>query len=238
MGSGIYVAASGAVAQSRALDVTANNVANASTPGFRAERLAFGEALGRAAARDTAFTEVGSAAPDLSPGVMRQTGNPLDLALAGDGYFVIDTPRGARYTRAGDFRLDQNGVVTTSGGLPVRARGGGTITVPPGAASIAVAADGSISADGEVVGTLEIARLVPGAMTQEGAGLLAAAGAAPAAGPLPDVVAGAVEGSNFNVVRGVVDLVRVSRTYEALHRVIEGFRAIDERTARSLKGGG
>ena len=237
MGSGIYVAAAGAVAQSRALDVTANNVANASTVGFAAERISFGEALGRAQGRDTAFAEVRSTVADSAPGVLRATGNPLDLALSGDGYFAVDTARGVRYTRAGDFRLDEGGVIVSADGHPARARGGGVLTVPPGTASVSVASDGGVSADGNPIGELEIARLVPGALSREGASLYIAgpgAAAGPAGGAPPEVISGTLEGSNFNVVRGVVDLVRVSRTYEALHRAIEGFRTIDELTARSL----
>src|SRR5215510_5844300 len=102
MGSGIYIALSGAVAQSRALDIVANNVANASTTGFRAERQAFGKILGQAKSADQAFVQAAVTRRDTQTGAMRQTTNPLDLALDGDGFFAVNTPRGARYTRAGD----------------------------------------------------------------------------------------------------------------------------------------
>jgi flagellar basal-body rod protein FlgF len=235
--NGIYVAVSGAVAQSTALDVTANNVANAGTAGFRAERVSFQTFLGRAKGTDTAYVQVGASASDRTAGALRETGNPLDLALAGDGFFAVDTPRGARYTRAGEFRLDGEGRLVNGDGLAARARGGGALIVPPGATQLSVSSDGTVLADGAEIGAIELARFAPGVLTREGASLYAAPrGALAAAGDLPQVVSGAVEGANFNVVRGVVDLVRISRTYEALHRMIESYRQIDERTARELGG--
>ena len=237
MGSGIYIPLSGAVAQQTALDVTANNVANASTAGFRAERVSFGTVLGRASGKDSAFVQVGGTKPDFSKGSLRETGNPLDLALAGDGFFAVDTPRGPRYTRAGDFRLDADGKLVNSDGLAARARGGGQLTVPREATDVVVGADGTITADGAEIGALELARFAPGILQREGANLFVApAGAMTTAGQMPEVVAGAVEQANFSVVRGVVDLVKISRAYEALHRMIESYKQIDERTAREVGG--
>jgi flagellar basal-body rod protein FlgF len=237
MSSGIYIAASGAVAQANALDVTANNVANAGTAGFRAERVTFQTFLGKATGKDTAFVQLGGSRADESAGALRQTGNPLDLALEGDGYFAVDTPRGPRYTRAGEFRLDDEGRLVNASGMAARARGGGELIVPKDAGEITVGADGTVTAGGAEIGALEIARFAPGILQREGASLYAAPeGALATAGELPKVISGAVEGANFNVVRGMVDLVKISRTYEALHRVIESYRQIDERTAREIGG--
>ncbi len=235
MGNGIYIALSGAVAQSSALDVVANNVANAATVGFRAERMAFGKVLGRANGKDSAYVGVTTTRPDTSAGELRQTGNPLDLALSGDGFFAIDTPRGTRYTRAGDFQLDAGGRIVNPDGFTARARGGGAITVPPGAGQVTVGADGTVYADDQKIGALELARFAPGNAVHEGAAMYAAApGAQAQMGPMPQVIAGAVEQGNFNVVRGVIDLVKISRTYDALHRMIESYKQIDQRTATSV----
>jgi flagellar basal-body rod protein FlgF len=238
VGSGIYVSLSGAVAQQAAMDVTANNVANASTTGFRAERVSFGAVLGRAAGGpDRTFVQVGTTKDDFTAGNIRETGNPLDLALAGDGFFAVNTPRGPRYTRAGDFRLDGDGRLVNSAGLAARARGGGQLVIPKEASDVVVGADGTVTADGAEIGALELARFAPGILTREGANLyVAPAGALTTAGPLPEVVSGAVEQANFNVVRGVVDLVKISRAYDALHRMIESYKRIDDRSAREIGG--
>ncbi len=237
MGSGIYVALSGAVAQGQALDVVANNVAGAGAVGFRAERVTFSSALSQAQGKDSAYVQIGPGKDDSSAGSLRQTGNPLDMALVGDGFFAVDTPRGVRYTRAGDFRLDGEGRIVNSAGLTARARGGGELRVPPGTTDLSVGEDGTISAAGEPIGALEIASFKAGSLAREGAGLWTAVGGATAQAPdQTRVVAGAVEDGNFNMVRGVIDLVKISRTYEALHRMIESYKHIDERTAREVGG--
>jgi flagellar basal-body rod protein FlgF len=239
MANGIYVALSGAVAQSDALDVTASNVANASTVGYQAERLTFGESLGRARAKDVAYVTPAKTVADPTAGTVTRTDNPLDMAVSGDGYFAVDTPRGVRYTRAGNFRLDGNGTLVSADGFAVRARGGGKLTIPPGSANITVSPDGTVAADGTEVGAVDVARFVPGALARDGRTLYAATAAPAVANPSaspPEVMSGALEQGNVNVVRGMIDLVRVSRTYEALHRMIESYKEIDERTARDLGG--
>ena len=238
MGNGIYTALAGAVAQSEALDVTANNVANASTAGFRAERVSFHEQLTRATGNRMVFVGATGGKTDGAQGALRQTGAPLDAALVGDAWFAVDTPRGVRYTRDGAFRTDAGGMIVTSVGLAVRARGGGNLVIPPGAATVAIGGDGTVEADGEAIGQLELARFAPSAMVREGESLMIARGPAQAVGADVEVVGGAIEQSDFEIVRGVVDLVRVSRTYEALHRMIERYRDIDSRTARDIGGPG
>jgi flagellar basal-body rod protein FlgF len=238
MGSGIYIALSGAVAQTNALDVVANNVANAGATGFRADRIAFQNVLGKASSKDTSFVQVAVTKPDTQQGSIRQTGNPLDLALASDGFFAIDTPRGTRYTRAGDFSLDKGGRIVNPDGYTARAQGGGAITIPPGTTDVVVASDGTVHADGIQVGGLQLARFAPGNVVHEGGALFAAApGAKTQLGEMPEVLSGSIEEGNFNVVRGMVDLVKVSRSYEALHRMLESYKQIDERTAQAVGTG-
>jgi flagellar basal-body rod protein FlgF len=237
MGNGIYTAMAGAVAQNNVLDVTANNVANASTTGFRAERVSFGEAMTRADGKSMAMVQTdGRRGVDNSAGNFQQTGNALDVAIEGDAYFAVDGPNGVRYTRAGDFRTDADGMLVTSDGLPVRGVGGGNIQIPPGTGAVAIDGDGSIEADGVAVGQLELKTFAPGSLKREGEQLFVAQGAALDVGPDVNVVAGSIEGANFDVVRGVVDLIKVSRTYEALTRMIDSYKAIDSRTARDLGG--
>jgi flagellar basal-body rod protein FlgF len=227
---------SGAIAQNHALDVVANNVANANTTGYRAERVAFGKVLANTQSQDTAYVSVTGTGIDPTAGAIEHTDNPLDLAIEGDGYFAVMTPRGVRYTRAGDFQLDSEGTLINGSGHMVVARGGGSISIPPGAAAVTIGSDGSVFADGVEVGQIEIASFDAEALRREGQNLFAAVRAPIAASVEPRVISGALERSNVNVVRGMVDLVRVSRTYQALMRMIETQHAMDARAARSLGG--
>jgi flagellar basal-body rod protein FlgF len=231
--SGIYVATAGAVAQSSALDATANNIANASTAGFHGDRVTFREALSAARSPDVATVGAGTTRIDGQAGALTPTANPLDLALDGDGYFGVTTPNGPRYTRAGNFQLDDARNLVTSEGLAVRGEGGAAINIPAEARTIAVGIDGTVSADGEDLGKLELVRFAPTQVKREGGTLVSATGR-PLAGDPPKVRSGMLESSNVNVVRGVVDLVKVSRTYESLMRVIQGYHDCESRAAREL----
>ncbi|TMQ11313.1 MAG: flagellar basal-body rod protein FlgF [Deltaproteobacteria bacterium] len=233
MSSGIYVATAGAVAQSNALDATANNIANAATAGFHGDRVTFREALTAARSPDVATVGAGTTRIDGQAGALTATENPLDLALDGDGYFAVGTPAGPRYTRAGNFQLDDQHRLVTADGFAVRGEGGAPITIPPEAREVAVAADGTVSADGAALGKLELVRFAPAQVVREGGSLVSATGR-PLAGDPPKVRSGMLEASNVNVVRGVVDLVKVSRTYESLMRVIQGYHDVESRAAREL----
>jgi flagellar basal-body rod protein FlgF len=212
--SGIYIATAGAVAQSNALDVTANNIANATTAGFRGDRVTFREALATARSPDIELVGTGTTRVDSQAGALSATENPLDLALDGDGYFAVQTPNGPRYTRAGNFQLDDARNLVTSDGFAVRG-------------------DGTVSADGVELGKLELVRFTPNQVKRQGGTLFAATGA-PLTGDPPKVRSGMLEGSNVNIVRGMVDLVKVSRTYESLMKMIQGYHDVESRAAREL----
>jgi flagellar basal-body rod protein FlgF len=231
--NGIYAATAGAIAQSTALDVTANNIANATTTGFHGDRITFREALNAARSPDLATVGAGTARVDSETGAMTQTNNPLDLALEGDGYFAVQTPNGARYTRAGNFQLDDQRNLVTNDGLKVRGQGGAPINLPPDATDISVGTDGTVMASGQEVGKIELARFAPNQVKREGATLFSATGRE-AAGDPPKVHSGVLESSNVNVVRGVVDLVKVSRTYESLMKMIQGYHDVESRAAQTL----
>ncbi len=235
MADGIYIATAGAVAQSAALDVTANNIANASTAAYQGARVSFSEALTRARSPDMAMVGGATGTVDDTAGVITQTGNPLDIALDGPGYLAVDTAQGVRYTRAGALGRGIDGQLVTADGNTVRNQGGGAITIASDATVISFTGDGTVLADGEEIGRLELVRFAPAAMSREGATLLAARGK-PIDAPPPAITQGALEGSNVNVVRGVVDLVRISRTYESLMRVIQGYSEIQSRAARDIGG--
>jgi flagellar basal-body rod protein FlgF len=146
MQNATYIALSSQVALQRQMDVVANNLANVSTTAFKGEEMMFSQYLVQPrSAKPLAFVEDAGTARDLRQGPIAKTGNPLDLALDGAGYFAVDTPLGTRYTRNGHLQLDTQGQLVTSDGYPVLSSAGQPIPVPSGAKDIAVAQDGTIS---------------------------------------------------------------------------------------------
>lgn len=242
MSDGIYSALAGAIAQERTLAVVANNVANANTTGFQGDKVAFSEMTAKQTGvrnQPLHFVSLDRTKIDLQSGGLEHTGNPLDLALQGDAYFVVQTPQGERYTRAGSFVTDHEGTLRTHGGLEVMGDSG-SLSIPQGTKLIRVAPNGSIHADGQEIGRLKIAKFKDTeGLTRDGLTLFAAGPGAQALDIETQNVTvsqGYLENSNINAVQGMNELITVSRTFDALQKVIDGFKQIDDRTARDLGG--
>jgi flagellar basal-body rod protein FlgF len=212
-----HIVLSRLVAAQRAQSVTANNIANADTPGFRAHRALFGTVLERQinadaprGGRELAFARDRATWRDATAAPMQTTGNPLDLAITDrQGLFVLQTPNGDRYTRAGRFTLDGEGRITDPEGHPVLDAGGQALSIPPGAARIEVRGDGNVVTENGPVGQLRIVRFADEQrLIAEGDRNLAAPeDMPPEAVERPGVVQGAMEGSN---VRTVIELTRMT----------------------------
>jgi len=209
-----YIVLSRMVAQTRTTAVLAHNMANADTPGFQVERPIYAsfeakDALrrGSEAARSVDYSWDRATWRDTTAGPLQQTGNPLDLALPGDGLFVVETPRGERYTRAGHFALDATGRVVTQEGYPVLNTNSRPLTVAPGDSQLTVAADGTLSSQNGPIGRIRVVRFEnPQRLQAEGDRLFAAADA-PAEVARPGIVEGALEGSN---VRPIMEITRMT----------------------------
>ena len=238
MSDGIYTALSGAVVQERALDIVANNVANATTTGFRADRVAFEEQLSRAVAGENGperlrYVALAEVRMDDSAGSTERTGNPLDVALEGDGWFTVDAPQGERLTRAGSFVTDAEGVLMTRDGFPVVGTSPDRrIVVPPDAQGLTIGRDGTIQTDEGELGQLLIRSFAPETLEKEGSTLVVAEGAGEASNA--SVIQGYLEGSNLNAVTGLHEMIQTTRSFEAFQRVIQTYRSLDERAAREL----
>ncbi len=237
MDSGYYAAFSGLLARTEALDSAASNLSNANTTGFRAEREFFRSAIvGPEAAASQLnravndFGVLGGNHLDLGQGALVPTGNPLDLAIEGSGFFAIQTPQGVRYTRDGSFQRAGNGELTTARGEQVLSSQNKKIVIPPG--RISVGTDGAISVDGAtfdkvgIFGFASSASLVPEGVNRY----------VPAAGEVAKPVAaslheGSLESSNQDVIHGTLQLVLVQRQAEMLQKTLSIFNSDFDKTA-------
>ena len=199
----------------RQMDVIATNLANLETAGFKAENIIFAEIIETdpltgdflSIVHDVGFVR------DLSEGPLVGTHSPLDMAVHGEGYFVIDTPDGERYTRHGVFQLDEAGKIVTTEGHPVLNSGGAPITVPPDTSTITVTRDGTVSADAQELGKIKLVRFEnQQLLTKKGSGLYDAEAQAPQPAPDSEIIQGMVENSN---VKGVVEMTRMIDTVRA-----------------------
>jgi flagellar basal-body rod protein FlgF len=230
MDSGYYAAMTGLVARTQALDIAATNLANAQTPGYRAEREFFRSVVLGPDGADSQLGEtvnnyglLGGDRLNLAQGALEATGNPLDLAIEGQGFFMVQTPRGPRYTRDGSFHRAQNGQLVTRAGEPVLSTAGQLIVLPPG--EVTVGADGAVSLAGGVVARVGVFAFPAGTeLTPEGANRYTApqgAAAAPAADAA--IHEGALEAANQDVVEGSLDLVMMQRQAEMMQRALTVF---------------
>ncbi|MEM9188691.1 MAG: flagellar basal-body rod protein FlgF [Myxococcota bacterium] len=245
MSDGIYSALSGAVANQRSLEVVANNVANANTTGYRADRVSFTETVAQAqtesaAPEDLSYVALSQIRFDESTGSMEQTGNPLDVAIQGRAWLTVETPDGERYTRAGSLRTNAEGTLVTHEGLRVLDESSQPgqpvpIQIPPGGGEIRITENGEVHVGETQVGQLQLREFDRGQLEKQGLTLFTANGAGRPATDVA-VLQGYLEGSNINAVAGLNELINTSRSFEAFQRVIQGFRDIDQRTARDIGG--
>jgi flagellar basal-body rod protein FlgF/flagellar basal-body rod protein FlgG len=230
MDSGYYAAMTGLVARTQALDMAATNLANAQTPGYRAEREYFRSVL---MGPDAADSQLGRTVNDFGllggdrlsnlQGALQSTGNPFDLAIEGDGYFVIQTANGIRYTRDGSFRRSTDGRLVTAAGEPVLSTASKPIQIPPG--EVSIGAEGNLSVAGGNVANLAVVSFVPGTqLTAEGANrYVAPDGVQPTASKNSSVHEGALESANQDMVQGSLELIVMQRQAEMMQKALTVF---------------
>jgi len=230
MDSGYYAAMTGLVARTQALDTAAANLANAQTPGYRSERQYFRSVLLGPDALDSQlgrtvnnFGLLGGARLNMGQGALQQTGNPLDLAIEGEGFFQVQAADGLRYTRDGSFHRSPGGQLVTAGGEPVLSSSGQPIPIPPG--EVTVGSSGVVSVAGGAVATVGVFTFPAGTqMTAEGANrYLPPKGAAPALSKDASVHQGAVESANQDVIQGTLELIVMQRQAEMMQKALTVF---------------
>jgi len=225
MNYGLYNAFLGMRARQHTLDTQANNIANASTAGFKAERLLYTSAEAEKKGDGNKQSLVGGVTAtggiDFTTGAIQQTGRALDVAIDGDAFLQVQTPQGVRFTRAGNLTLNQDGqLVTNNGYLVVGERG--PITVSKNG-DISIGEDGTISAGGTMMDKLKLVHFnnPAAALQKAGETLFTMTGTEnPQANVNSRVVQGALEGSNVNSVSEMVAMINNNREFESLQKTV------------------
>lgn len=247
MSKGIFTAVSGAMAQQAKLDTVANNLANVNTPGFKRDGQLFREYLTsynkepgavevpRIPASiesfythnggDKSFVDLDGTFSDFSQGTLRPTGNKLDVAIEGDGFFEVATPEGVRYTRAGNFSVDGDGRLVTKQGFPVQKQGGGEFRFT--GTNVSISDAGEVFENSETIGKLSLMKFDNrDALLKQGANLFALKDNLDpkmAQAIEAKVSQGFLEGSNVNIVREMTDMISATRTFESAQKVIQAY---------------
>ncbi len=227
MDSGYYAACTALVARTQALDTIANNLANVSTSGFKASHNIFGELL--ASSGNPALSILNEDANsygvlsgnqlDTSQGSLVNTGNALDLAIEGPGYFQVKSAGASNvFTRGGSFQVSPKGQLVTAAGDPILGENG-PISVPPG--SITISADGTISVDGAIAGKLKMVEFNANANLHSVGGSYYTASAGSAVRAKTSAIHQAtLESSNVNPVSSTIELITAQRQVETMRRVL------------------
>ena len=199
----------------REMQVVANNIANASTTGFRREGVVFAEHVVRTGGESLSMGHARGRLTDPTQGALAPTGGALDLAVEGEGFFAIETPEGPRMTRAGAFAQSPEGDLVTFEGHRVLDIGGAPVNVPPDAGAVTVGPDGTVSTPLGPLAQIALVRPVDPLAVSRGAGTAfdpGPAGFEPA--PEGRILQGHLEGSNVNPVAEIARMIEVQRAYE------------------------
>ncbi len=233
MYKGIYIALSGALQKQKHMEISAQNIANANTTGFKKERISFRDSLipvdnkkpgipdGRT------MTQTSSIITDYSKGPLMKTGNPLDVAINGEGFFAIESDL---YTRNGNFTVDSEGNLTTQDGKKVLGSGG-PISVQGG--KVEIIGSGEIFVDGISVDTLKVVNFRDKyVLRNQGAGMFATDDQGEEINS--GVSQGYLETSNVNAIREMVEMIRNMREFESYQKMISAFDDAASKTINEL----
>lgn len=241
MVSGKYSALAGAISRDQAINNIAANLANVSTTGYKKAMVSFESLLRgekqRTDANGINYSRVAKSSTDFSAGPLKDTGNPLDAAIHGEGFFKVMGPDGVRYTRRGDFVIDENNMLRTRSGLSVLDDANGEIIIPD-AQSGRVAINGQggitlITGDGgeAPAGALGIVSVNDPTLLQreDETTFSLKNGGQEVAIDEPVVVSGSLESSNVNMVEEMTQMINSYRTFETYHKVIQSYSDISDK---------
>lgn len=241
MNSGMYSALSGNIAAMKRMEIISNNLANVNTPGFKKDKMLF-ESMLAGAVNPPVVPQGSTADPilqkenvfiDYAQGQVAQTGNPFDLSIDGDGFFVVNTPDGQAYTRQGNFRLSADGTLVTVDGFPVMGQNG---AIRVQGSHVEIDAKGGVTVDGNPAGTINVVDFPKPYNLSKSAGALFTP-ADPQVTPQAakgELRQGHLEGSNVETISEMVQMIETNRYYEACAKVIKGYDDIAAKAASEI----
>ena len=228
MDNATNIALSYLVAQTRAMDVTAMNLANVTAPGYRAERMLFSDWLSRQhggtppGGSTIVFPQDRATYRDRKAGTLSPTANPLDLAITGDGYFTVQAPGGPRLTRGGHFSLAQDGKMVDGDGYPLLDTAGQPVQLTPADPDIKVASDGTVSSENGQIGKIGVVSPSdPNKLMAEGNRLMNATATTTAPVAAPQLIQGSIEASNVEPTSEVTRMMNDLRTFQMVSQFIQ-----------------
>jgi flagellar basal-body rod protein FlgF len=236
-----YIAQSREAVLRRALEVSANNIANTNTNGFKVEHLIYSTQLGPPAkdagiSGPVKFVLDNGMTRDFSEGDLKRTDAPLDVAIEGSGFFTVSTPQGQRYTRDGHFGTDAQGRLVDSAGNTVLDDGGGEIQLDPQQPAPSISADGVVSQGTLRVGKIGVVDFAsPWVLSKEGANLYSnPSNSAPTPTTTAKLQQGMLEGSNVKPVTEITNLIQIQRAYEQIAQLISANNDLSQQTIDRL----
>ena len=237
MGSGIYTALSGAIANENRVELISHNLANITTNGFQQFRMALKSVQSSVPNDELTFAYPSEVVTDTTSGPIVATGNPLDVTLGKGVYMVVDDGRQEAFVRGGTMVIRPDGKLVTNEGLLVKGSKEEFVKIPSDVKSVEIAVDGTVMADGEEVDKIRLVGFEnqDALVSKEGRKLRDPGGAKPIeVTSSQPVMAGYLEKANINAVRGMTDLIAAHRNYDATMKVVETFAAVEKRTARDM----
>lgn len=224
MENSIYVGLSSQISLERRLDALAHNVANMSTPGFRATGMKF-ETMVSKAAEDSSFVSAGQSYIKTDAGPITQTGNPLDVAAKGDVWFSLQTPAGQVFTRDGRMQMTTTGELRSVKGYPILDAGGQPLVIDPNGGPPEISADGAVYQNKRQLGSIGLFTINPNAKLTyfDNSAVIPSIAAQPTIdNPHVGVVQGAIEGSNVDAIGEMTRLMSVTRAFERVDALLRG----------------
>lgn len=211
------------------MDVVANNIANMNTTGFKGEKMMFVEHLVRSKGTGSVlgdklnYVRDIATVRDASKGHIKQTSNPLDLAIADEGYFVVETRGGEQYTRNGRFQMDATGQLVTENGDPVLSDSGQPFFFGPTDTEITISGDGTVATENGALGRLKVVKFESEFKLQQvGSSMFTAGDDNPAEDvEFPRVMQGALESSNVQPIIELTRMIEVNRAYDGIKSLID-----------------
>jgi len=239
MQSQLYVSISAQLSLQRRIDTIANNIANVSTAGFRADEISFEQLTARSAGKATSFVSRGDTHISLRQGELSRTGNPLDVAIRGAAWLSIKDGDKVAYTRDGRMKMSEDGVLATINGNPVLDPSGSPIQLDPTAGAPQIGADGAVAQGSRRIGSIGLFSMSADSNLSRGEG----ASVIPDTAPSPEldfnrngIVQGYIEKSNVDSVREMTRLIAVQRAFEAVSSTIQESETAQQDAFRALSG--